>query len=219
MNHMTNTLYITEKSKHLALIAQALGEDSKQNWTIAEQLMTHFGGLKGIADADPNVLKMVSGMTPYRIQRIISAFKLGRCLFEQEDSPSSITTPTEAYHYLAPFLSGLIHEELHALFLNRNKTVLLHRRLSSGSSHMTVVDPKQVLYYAIVMRASGIILAHNHPSGNPKPSQQDIAITSRVEESAQLLGLNLLDHLIIGGDGYVSMAEVGFGFASSGDNV
>ena len=219
MNHMIDTLYITEKTKHLELIAQALGDDSKQNCTLAERLLTHFGGLKGIAHADPNALKMVSGMTPYRIQRMISAFKLGRCLFEQEDSPSTITNPIEAYHYLAPFLSGLIHEELHALYLNRNKAVLLHRRLSSGSSHMTVVDPKQVLYYAIVMRASGIILAHNHPSGNPRPSLQDIAITTRVEQSAQLLGLNLLDHLIIGGNGYVSMAEVGFGFASTGDNV
>ena len=97
----------------------------------------------------------------------MTAFKLGRCSFVPSDSPKAVTCPDDAFHHFSPYLKGLIYEELHALYLNHSKKVLLHRRLSSGSNHMTVVDPKQVLYHAIVMRASGIILAHNHPSGNP----------------------------------------------------
>ena len=215
MNHTIEPSLFSDKAHLVGLIAELLGPVNGRNLLIADKLLHHFGDLKGIAHADNNALLKVAGMTPLRARRIMTAFKLGRCSFVPSDSPKAVTCPEDAFHHFSPYLKGLIYEELHALYLNHSKKVLLHRRLSSGSNHMTVVDPKQVLYHAIVMRASGIILAHNHPSGNPPPSKQDIEVTRRMGQSAEVMGIHLLDHLVIGGGDYLSMAEEGLGFGSS----
>ena len=215
MNHTLEPSHFTDESHLVSLIAELLGPVNGRNLTIARELLNHFGDLKGIAHADKNALLSIVGMTPLRAQRIKTAFKLGRCSLVPTDLPKVVTCPDDAFHQFSPYLKGLIYEELHALYLNHSKEVLLHRRISSGSNHMTVVDPKQVLYHAIMMRASGIILAHNHPGGNPQPSKQDIEVTHRMSQSADIMGIHLLDHLVIGGGDYVSMAEEGLGFGST----
>ena len=209
MNQYTHIESLNTLEKHQQLIAALFGPLNAKSLDLAHKLLQQFGGLSGLSHADEAALLRIKGMTKQRVHRLKIAFKLGRCTLSSGIDSPVITKPEEAYRQLAPVLSGLMYEELHALYLNRSKHVLLHRRVSSGSSHMTVVDPKQILYHAITLRASGIILAHNHPSGNPTPSPQDLQVTKRLTAAAQIMGISILDHLVIGGGTYVSMAELG----------
>jgi len=102
-----------------------------------------------------------------------------------------------------------LRESFYALYLNRSNKVLGYHLISLGGISGTVVDPKCVFQVALKALASGLIVAHNHPSGNTEPSSQDLAITKKLKEAGQLLDLNLLDHIILLPDGYVSLADEG----------
>ena len=95
------------------------------------------------------------------------------------------------------------------MFLDRRRRPLAIRCLTRGSDGFTVVDPRQILRVAVELGATGIILAHNHPSGGPTPSEHDRTVTRRVARAGDLLGVRLLDHLIVGHEGYRSLAEEG----------
>jgi DNA repair protein RadC len=95
------------------------------------------------------------------------------------------------------------------LFLDRRRRLLAHRALTRGSDAFTVVDPRQVFRVAVGCSASAVILAHNHPSGDPTPSRQDEDVTRRVVQAGRTLGIPVLDHLVVAGARYVSLAESG----------
>ena len=100
-----------------------------------------------------------------------------------------------------------IYEEMYILLLNRANKVIGHARISQGGTTGTVCDPKLIAFYAINSLASGVIMVHNHPSGNPQPSGPDIQITKKVRDALQLLDVNLLDHLILTHDRCLSMQD------------
>jgi len=102
-----------------------------------------------------------------------------------------------------------LRESFYALFLNRDNRVLGYLLVSVGGISGTVIDPKTVFQAALKANATSILLAHNHPSGNPQPSDADIQITNKLKEAGQLLDINLLDHLIIMPEGYTSFADEG----------
>lgn len=100
-----------------------------------------------------------------------------------------------------------IYEEMYILLLNRANKVIGHARISQGGTTGTVCDPKLIAFYAINSLASGVIMVHNHPSGNPQPSGLDIQITKKVRDALRLLDVNLLDHLILTHDRCLSMQD------------
>jgi DNA repair protein RadC len=102
-----------------------------------------------------------------------------------------------------------LRESFYALYLNRANKVLGYHLISLGGVSGTVVDPKCVYQVALKALASGLIVAHNHPSGNKEPSNADIEITRKLKEAGQLLDINLLDHIILLPEGYISMADEG----------
>ena len=106
-------------------------------------------------------------------------------------------------------MRGLVQEQLHALYLDRRRYPVALRRLTQGSDRYTVVDPRQIFRTAMGVGASAVILAHNHPSGDPAPSEQDCHVTERVARAGETLDIVLLDHLVVGHRGYRSMAEEG----------
>lgn len=121
----------------------------------------------------------------------------------------SVPNAQTARSAFGPVFDGLDVEELHALYLDRRHRVLGVQRLTIGSDRLTVVDPRQVLRPALVLQASAVVLAHNHPSGDPVPSPEDREVTRRVSAAASLLGYALLDHLVVAGDAWMSMLERG----------
>ncbi|MEQ9403211.1 MAG: JAB domain-containing protein [Cyclobacteriaceae bacterium] len=123
---------------------------------------------------------------------------------------SCISKSQDAYEELRPLFNQISYkEQAFMLLLNRANNTLGWVKLSEGGINGTVMDIRIIVQHALLSHATSIILAHNHPSGNRQPSQQDLTITSQIKKGCRLLEINLLDHLIITSDGYTSLADEG----------
>lgn len=162
-------------------------------------------GKRSISD-----LKKYKGMGDAKAITVLAAVELARrrAATAIPVAPTIITS-ADAYAHLAPVYTDLAHEEFYLLLLNRANRVIKRERVSSGGVAGTVVDAKQVFKIALDNLACGIILSHNHPSGNLKPSQADLDITRRLREGAKLLEMNVLDHIIVTAHGFFSFADEG----------
>ncbi|MCB9679318.1 MAG: DNA repair protein RadC [Alphaproteobacteria bacterium] len=176
---------------------------------VARSMLEELGGVGGLRDAEPHELAAAYGIGPAKAVRLHAALQLGRRALFATQSGSPILTPEAARRILAPDLVGRPDEELHGLFLDRRRRVVAHRTLTRGCHAFTIVDPRQVFRVALKIGASAVILAHNHPSGDPTPSAMDRDITDRVAAAGRLLGVPLLDHLVLGGDRWTSLAAEG----------
>jgi DNA repair protein RadC len=158
-----------------------------------------------------NDLTKFKGIGEAKAISIIAAAELGRRR-KESDTPqkTKIKSSHDAYQELLPSLSDLAHEEFFILLLNRANEVLACINVSKGGTTGTVVDGKIIMKHAIEMpRCCGIVLAHNHPSGNLKPSEADIKITHKLKEIASFMDINLIDHIIVGENAYYSFADEG----------
>ena len=125
----------------------------------------------------------------------------------------SINSPADAAELLKPFIGNLDHEELWVIVLNRRNRVVQFVRLYQGSVNSSQVRVGEVFRQAIIEQASAIIIGHNHPSGEPAPSPDDVAVTRAIVQAGKLLDINVLDHLVVCADCHVSLKERGLGFA------
>lgn len=155
-------------------------------------------------------LTKYNGIGQAKAVSIISALELGRRI-SQDDLPKqyNIHSAEQAYHYIKYDLMFLPHEEFWVIFLNRGNKVIHKECLSKGGLTGTIADRRLMYKKAIQLSASAIIVAHNHPSGNPKPSEADIKLTKLIAESGRLLDIPLLDHLIITINEFTSFQELG----------
>jgi len=145
-----------------------------------------------------NLVKNYHGIGEVKAIEILAALELARRYQQEEfDERFQITSSTDAYNYLRPRMEHLDHEEIMIILLNHAKQVESCERISSGGTAMTVADIKMILRPAIERLASGIILAHNHPSDNPKPSIQDDRLTERVHQACKVMDIQLVDHIIV----------------------
>ncbi len=152
----------------------------------------------------------IKGVGEAKAITLIAAIELGRrrSAFESPEK-GIISSSNDAFHLVKEKLMDLEHEEFWIILLNRKNAVIKLERISAGGVAGTVVDPKIVFKKALDHIASGIILIHNHPSGNIKPSNEDIQLTKSMSEAARLLSLKILDHLIFTNNHYFSFADQG----------
>jgi DNA repair protein RadC len=155
-------------------------------------------------------LKKLRGIGTARAVTITAALELGRRrkLTEVQDVPQ-IRSSKDIADIFQPLLSDLLHEEFWILFLNRSNKVINKMKLSQGGISGTVTDVRIVMKTAIEYLASGIIVCHNHPSGNLNPSESDTKITQKIKEAGNLMDIQLLDHIIISDKDYYSFADNG----------
>ena len=155
-------------------------------------------------------LQQVKGIGEVRAITICAAMELGRRRQIGEGiARKKINKSTEAVSIIMPMLQDLNHEVFCVVYLNQACKILKHELLSSGGITATVVDIKMVLKNCLLYNANQIIVAHNHPSGSTKPSDADKYLTSKLKDSAALMDIKLLDHLIIAGHDYLSMSDEG----------
>jgi DNA repair protein RadC len=155
-------------------------------------------------------LQKTKGIGPARAVIILAAMELGRRRKSMEPvKRQKISSSKDACLIFQPLLCDLPHEQFWVILLNRANHVLDTLMISSGGIAGTVIDTRMVLKPAIEQLCSGIILCHNHPSGNRMPSDADIRITRKIKEASALLDISLLDHLIIAGQEYYSFADEG----------
>jgi DNA repair protein RadC len=155
----------------------------------------------------PDFMK-IKGIGKARAIAIISALELGRRRKLSETTDRlKVTASSDVFELFYPHLADLSHEEFWVLLLNRSNRVIEKRKISQGGISGTVTDIRLILKFAIEGLASSIILCHNHPSGNLQPSEADKQITGKLKESAEIMDLKLLDHIIIAGRQYYSFAD------------
>ena len=174
---------------------------------VAERLYRSFP-LQEIARCTVQDLSRLAGIGEATACQIIASIELGRRVISYGSRPV-FTRPGEAAHFLMPELSNLRQEHFKCLYLNRRNRLIHDRTHFIGTRGESLVDPSPILREALISNASSIILAHNHPSGDPKPSDQDIHLTRRLSEAAALIGVQIFDHIIIGDRTFVSLAELG----------
>jgi len=166
--------------------------------------------LNSLGKLSINDLKKLNGIGPARAVTIAAALELGRRrkLAEVPEVPQ-IKCSKDVADIFQPILSDLSHEEFWILFLNRSNRVINRMKLSQGGISGTVTDVRLVMKKAIEYLASGIIVCHNHPSGNLNPSESDSKITQKIKEAGNMMDIQLLDHLIISDKDYYSFADNG----------
>jgi DNA repair protein RadC len=155
-------------------------------------------------------LTSVKGIGPAKAARISAALELGRRL-QEEGRPdrTRIRSPADVYRWFAPRLADLAAEEFHVLSLDSQSGILRDLLVTRGILNSSLVHPREVFRGAIAEAAAGIIVVHNHPSGDPAPSADDRAVTRQLVEAGRVLDLPVYDHVIVGANRYLSFAEAG----------
>jgi DNA repair protein RadC len=150
------------------------------------------------------------GIGPAKAIAVAAALEIGRRRKTAEKRKKvKINASQDAYDYLYPYLADLEMEQFYVLLLKRNNEIIRHHHVSTGGVAGTVVDPKIVYRPALQELACSIVLCHNHPSGNKKPSHADIVLTDKLKQAGEMLEIKLIDHLIFTNDGYTSFADEG----------
>ena len=178
---------------------------------VAERLLAGYGGLAGLATATPVALSRGYGMGPARCERLLAALELGLRACEPVARRGLIVRRPEDLHALlrAEF-RGLDRERFLALYLDSRHRVQAIETVSIGSLNASLVHPREVFKPAVAISAAAVIVAHNHPSGNARPSGDDLDLTARLDRCGELLGVALLDHLVVGDTEVTSIREYGW---------
>lgn len=193
----------------LLAIIMASGNANETAVQLAQRMLADHGkNINELAKLSIAELKKYKGVGNVKAITIAAAFELGRRRKESEPfEKQKITSSRQAYEALKHRLMDQPHEEFWILLLDRANQIIRDQHLSKGGISGTVVDVRLVCKAAIELNASGIILAHNHPSGQVNPSEQDKHITKKIREALSLFEIALLDHLIIGDQNYLSFAD------------
>lgn len=193
------------------LMAVVMGGPPGRSLPLMQALLAAHGNhLWRVARCSPAELLRIPGLSPRRCGALLSALHLGlRRAEPYTDTRPHVTNSAAAYDLLRPCLADLPHEEFWMLTLDRGNRLLASTRVGVGGPHGTVADPKTIFKHALDQRASSLVVAHNHPSGQLRPSEEDIRLTGRLADAGRMLDLTVQDHLIVTPTGYYSFADNG----------
>jgi DNA repair protein RadC len=194
------------------LIAILLGTGTAEQPApaLAENLLFRLGGLAGLLQASLGQLAAIHGVGTGKAARIAAALELGRRASAQPLLRGSrLGSSEDVYRAFGPLLSHVPHEELWAIALDVRQRILGRILLARGGLSACPVAPSDVFRPLIQVGASATVLVHNHPSGAPEPSAEDVALTERLAQAGELLGIALLDHVIVAAEGYFSCLDAG----------
>lgn len=177
---------------------------------VAEELFRHLGGLSGLAGASLDDLSRVDGIGRVKAIEVKAAVELGKRLSATtEEAKPQIRSPDDVAKLMMADLRYETREHLYALILDARNQVRQRRLVSTGTLTESLVHPREVFKEAIRFSAAGIILVHNHPSGDPTPSPEDRATTRRLVEAGKIMGIDVLDHIVIGDGRWTSLKALG----------
>lgn len=167
--------------------------------------------LKQLSNVRPELLERIPGVGRGTSARVTAMMELSRRLECYTEEPKrKVCSPRDVYAYLYPMYREMKKELFRCLYLDTKNQILKNETVSVGSLDASIVHPREVFKTALELSAASVILSHNHPSGDPSPSREDILVTEKLVEGGKLLGIDVLDHTIIGEGRYVSMKEEGF---------
>lgn len=186
------------------------GTKGKSAIEIANDMINSFGGLRNLFNAPFAELSRQKGLSIAKITTLLAAIELSRrYATECNNERKVIKSPEDVYNYYKHHLIGLPKEVFVAVYLNSKNEVILEQQLGSSSTNSCICHPQEFVRGLLNNGASRLILIHNHPSGDKKPSQKDIEFTNELSSHLKFFGFELLDHLIIADNGYISFKDTG----------
>jgi DNA repair protein RadC len=193
----------------LVAILLRTGKKGKSVLEIARELISSEGNLAMLATKTVDSLQKISGIGKDKAATLAAAFELSRRILSQPKwlSNKKITSPQEIAEIFIPILRDDNKEKFIVVCLNSANKIIKHETISIGNLNSSVVHPREIFKVAIDNSSASIILIHNHPSGNPEPSNEDIRITKKIVETGKIMEIPVFDHLIIAGETYTSFVE------------
>lgn len=196
-------------SELVALIIRT-GTKDENALMISNRILSQNQGLEFLSDSTVQELSNINGIGYAKAAQIKAAVELGKRLKNyKRDNITKINCPLDAAELVMEEMRHLRKEHLRVIFLNTKNIVIDIKDISMGSLNSSIVHPREIFSEAIRKSSASIIVCHNHPSGDPTQSQEDINITKRLYEVGKIIGIELLDHIIIGDNCYVSLKEKG----------
>jgi len=195
------------------LIAILLGTGTKREsvLTVANRVLINFEKLHNLKHATLEEITEIKGIGEAKAVLLLAAIELGRRLASRDlEERFTIRSPEDAATFLMQDMTSLQQEHFVCLFLNVKNQVLHKQTIFVGSLNASIVHPREIFREAVKRSAASIICSHNHPSGIPTPSPEDIDVTTRLYEAGKIVGVDLLDHVIIGDHQFISMKEKGY---------
>lgn len=187
------------------------GTKGKDAVSLARELITHFGGLKGILKAKRKELEAVNGLGPAKISQLLASIEIVKRQMKEETVGQQIVNgPSDVLSYLSLSMSNLREEVFKVLYLNSANVIIAAEVLSRGTVNQSAVYPREVIKRALELGATGVIFVHNHPSGNTTPSKSDLELTRKLSDACRSVDIMPLDHFIITHNGYLSFKEQGY---------
>jgi DNA repair protein RadC len=174
----------------------------------AKNLIGRFGSLAGVFDASRGELETVEGVGPFSAALVRLVRELFSAYAEEEAiRRKPLSSPSAVAGFAKVKLAGLPHENFMVIFLNVKNEVIDYEIIHEGTVDRAVVYPRRILESALARHAAGLILVHNHPSGHPEPSAEDRSITRSIADAGRTLDIRVVDHVVVGREGYFSFAE------------
>lgn len=204
----------------LAIILN-IGSPDETVLALAQRILCSVGGLRELADASEEELCKIHGVGPAKVAQIKGALELGRRLYQEDNEYRTrggaaagkrrpiLNAPEAAADYVMTEMRFLDREQIKSLCLDTRNQLLGDAVVSVGTVNSSLAHPRECFKEAIRRSATSVIFVHNHPSGDPAPSAEDIALTRQLVEAGKLLGIDVLDHVIVGDGTYASMKEKG----------
>ena len=194
------------------LLAVVLGSGSRDTdaLALANRIIDHAGGLPGLTRAGVHGLCQVAGVGSARAAQVLAAVELGRrTLLRGVAERPQLVFPRQVAAYLLPQYGAGSVEQFGILMLDTKQRVIRIKIIAVGSVDMTVVHPREVFREAVAASGAVIVLFHNHPSGDPTPSHDDFLLTSRMVQAGEIIGIDVIDHIILADQRYFSFVEAG----------
>jgi DNA repair protein RadC len=193
------------------LLGILLGKGMKKKTAVdlARELLDQHESLQKLFSRSPSELKGIKGIGPAKAATLSAAFELVRRVQSQKEDKVSFRKSADVARCYIPLMRDLRKEVFKVILLNRANRLIKEVSISEGTLDASIVHPRDVFHEAILEPAAGVILIHNHPSGNPSPSEEDIRITKQLVEAGRLLGIKVYDHIILAGEMYRSLADDG----------
>ncbi|MBU5248164.1 DNA repair protein RadC, partial [Bacillus halotolerans] len=201
---MTNQF---DKYTFKMLLATTIRE--KDDSYIVSEIFSRFPSIQELLDVTEEELLSIKGVGKVKAQQIIAALKLARLNPSTAEERFAIRSPQDAYDYLKD-MQYLTREEFVCLGLNSKNEVMFRQTVFKGSLKASIVHPRETFLPLIKRCCASAIVAHNHPSGQPQPSREDLEVTKRLVEVGKIVGIEVLDHVIIGHEKYISLKEKGY---------
>ncbi len=176
----------------------------------ARSLLTRFGGLRGIDEASVSELSRIKGIGPAKVAQLKACLEIARRVGNHRWEPGQALQSSEAvFQHFRALLEKEKRELFYVVLLNNKNKKLRDVKISEGSLTASLVHPREVYHPVIRESAAAVIFVHNHPSGDPAPSREDIEITRRLKEVGEVIGVRVLDHVVIGHERYFSFSDRG----------